>query len=146
MRAFVLIMALLAMPASAAEVGRFDLVCRGKVGRNESAGAFRLPGEADKRVTYDDVLYLRLLPDGSGQAQAPKKMQPAYKDDEAGWFKIIEASITPDQIGGKIRFNSMYKPKLHVDRRTGLVTVFGKLGDFSGDCAPYDPSSSARKF
>lgn len=146
MRAFALA-GIVAASGVQAQEPSLDLVCRGKVGRNESSHTVPLPfDKADRRVDYDDSTHLRLRPDNTGEVRIPKKMQPAYKESKDGWFPLINVTRSGDLIRGKVRFHSMYKPKFQVDRVTGLLTIYGQLGDFAGDCSAFEPNEPKRKF
>lgn len=150
MRVWVMIAtALVATPAMAEQDrdASLNLICEGSASRDEASKP-RLPWDTkrDKRVDYQDSVYLRLRTDNTGEAQLPKKMQSAYKEGKEGWFPLIGVTRDPNLIEGQIRLHAMYKPRFKIDRRTGLLTISGQLGDFSGKCEPYDPNAGSRKF
>ena len=142
--------ALLPLPAVAntgANSGDLNLVCRGKASRDESSKP-SLPWDTkrEKRVDYEEAVYLRLRSDNTGEAQLPKKMQSAYKESKDGWFPLLDVNRKDNEVNGRVRLHSMYKPKFRIDRITGLLTIYGDLGDFAGECVSFDPAAVTRKF
>lgn len=126
------------------------LVCAGTTSKDQSVGdiAALLSGSStSQRVDLGDIVRFQINGDNTGKASVPKRIQSGYKENyKEGWFPLSSVATGPNEFSGSIRMHSMYKPKFRIDRVTGLVTIRGNLGDFSGKCEPYDPAGSTRRF
>ncbi len=145
----------LVAPAFAEEAspGPTNLICSGTAAKDQSTtsyGSVLGSGQvgivnSERRINFDDSISVRLTSTG-GEARIPRKLVGAYHEDRNGWYPLIEVQRNDDEITGKIRIHSMYKPRFRLDRITGLMTMNGTLGDFSGQCQAYDPDKVERKF
>lgn len=135
--------------AQATEPKAIDLICIGTASSDQSIGTISslLAGESHvQRVGSEDSITFHIDPANTGEARLPKRIQSAHKEDREGWFRLIEVVRAPNEITGRVRLHSMYKPKFRIDRITGLVNLSGNLGDFSGRCEAYDPATVQKKF
>lgn len=62
-----------------------------------------------------------------------------------GWWNLENLVVGRDQITASYRLNGMNKPKVTVDRRTGLITVKA-MTDFSGRCDVGNWGNGQRRF
>jgi hypothetical protein len=76
-----------------------------------------------------------LIIDGeNSRIRMPRAMLPAIRGGKDGWFDLKNLKVTADSINGSAAVNFMNKPKVHIDRRTGSISISGKAGDYSGRC------------
>jgi hypothetical protein len=100
-----------------------------------------------ERVGSTDSVSFQLNPDNTGTARLPRRLQSSYREaNPDGSFRLIEVMRGQGEITGKVRIHANYKPRFRLDRITGVVTLNGVLGDFSGRCEAYDPATVQRKF
>jgi hypothetical protein len=103
-------------------------------------------GRSERIATEDSVLF-SIAGDNTGSARLPRRLQSAYKEaNKDGSFRLVEVVRAESEITGKVRLHGMYKPRFRLDRLTGVATINGSLGSFSGRCEPYDPATAQRKF
>lgn len=148
-------LAALVAPALAGETspGLTNLICSGTAAKDQSTtsyGSVLGSGQigivnSERRINFEDSISFRLTETG-GEARMPRKLVGAYHEDKNGWYPLIEVRRSADEFTGKIRIHSMYKPSFRLDRITGLMTMNGTLGDFSGQCQAYNPDKVERKF
>lgn len=144
----ILLLAALGAPEAPAAAAPTHLICTGAASKEEDTETLSslLSGTSrPERVETQDSVTFRLT-DTGGEARLPKRIQSAHKEDREGWFPLVEFKRADDEITGKIRLHSMYKPRFRLDRLTGQVNINGTLGDFTGTCQPYDPATVERKF
>ncbi|MGE5721670.1 MAG: hypothetical protein ACM3YM_04345 [Sphingomonadales bacterium] len=142
-RATTLVLALLLSPVSAS-AATLNLICIGSASIDPSATIMTTPNE--HRYNIDEAVTIRLNEDNTGEARVPRKLLPPVRYGHDGWYKLIKVKRTDNEITGVVRFNEYNKPRLRLDRITGLITLQGPNGDFSGRCEPYDPATVQRKF
>lgn len=64
---------------------------------------------------------------------------------DRGWWDLENLVVERDQITASYRLNGMNRPKITVNRRTGLITVKA-ITDFSGRCDVGDWGNGQRRF
>jgi hypothetical protein len=139
--------------AEEASLGSTSLICSGTAAKDQSTtsyGSVLRSGQigivnSERRINFDDSVSVRLTSSG-GEARIPRRLVGAYHEDHNGWYPLVDVQQSADEIIGKVRIHSMYKPRFRLDRITGLMTMNGTLGDFSGQCQAYDPEKVERKF
>lgn len=94
---------------------------------------------------FDDQVTVRLS-DASGTIRMPRTMLPPLHGGNGGWFELRRYSATPDTIDGEVAVSMIDHPKVHIDRRTGTISIDGKVGHYSGQCEKFDPASQLRRF
>lgn len=94
---------------------------------------------------FDDQVSLRMQ-GAQGRLRMPRTMLPSIRGGEDGWFKLRDVSIKPDEITASVAVNVLDNPKLRLDRYSGAISISGKSGDYSGQCEPFDPARTRRKF
>ena len=92
-----------------------------------------------------DTLALKVVTDG-GEARLPQIIRPPFGSNRDGWYSLKKVLWADNEITARVRYNGIASAKLRLDRITGMVTVDGSAGRFSGTCAPYDPATVNRKF
>lgn len=148
---FVLMLAL-----SASIEGRLDLVCLGRGSANKPTSSTAYVTDNYGNSASANVMGNRSVPfadqvnlwiEGSdGRIRIPRTMLPPLRGGEDGWFKIKKLQISESEITGSIAVNVINNPKLTIDRRTGLIRLSGKAGDYVGECQRYTPSDMPQKF
>jgi len=98
-----------------------------------------------RSVPFDDQVNIDLT-DDSGRIRMPRVMLPIAHGGSGGWFEIRKIVKTDQEITGSIQVNFVNSPKLRLDRITGRISIHGMNGDYTGECAPYDPATVQRKF
>jgi hypothetical protein len=71
---------------------------------------------------------------GTARIKLPRPMQPLLSGDNDGWFPVEGFFMNANEITGTVRINFLNKPKLRIDRNSGMITIEGGLGDFTGQC------------
>lgn len=83
---------------------------------------------------------------GQGRIQlGPKLVPPIHSGDDHGWWDLDNVVVTPDTITASYRLNGLNKPKIRIDRRSGLIEIKG-MTDFSGRCDAGDWGAGQRRF
>ena len=139
-----------AQVAEAPPLPALHLICTGTASKDQEVGTaldFLADNARTERVGTADSISFTINGDDTGEARLPRRLQSAYKEPvRENWFRLINVKRDADEITGQVRLHGMYKPMFRLDRLTGLVTLSGTLGDFSGTCQPYDPAMVERKF
>ena len=142
--------------AQAAPEGRLQLTCRGGGTANKSDTA-RVYGtdstgksawanvESQRTEGFEDQVDL-WIENGEGRIRLPRTMLPPIRGGEKGWFKLNDIVMSDGAITASAAVNFINKPKLRVDRRTGVISIDGKAGHYGGQCERYDPIAQPRKF
>jgi len=81
----------------------------------------------------------------TGRIKVPEPLVPSLNTRSDGWFAIRELVVTSDFITGKVKLNFLNNKHLRIDRRSGLLTLDGSSGNFSGQCEAVD-RYTPRKF
>lgn len=79
-------------------------------------------------------------------ARVPRRFLPPLHGGQKGVFPLKDVVVTDDAITGTVLINYANHPKLRLDRRTGSVSMDGKVGAYAGECHPYDPTAQQRAF
>lgn len=75
----------------------------------------------------------------------PKLVPPIHSGDDHGWWDLDNVVVTADTITASYRLNGLNKPKVKIDRRSGLINIKG-MTDFSGRCDAGDWGAGQRRF
>lgn len=144
---FSIILGLLAAEGAASPI---NLICTGTALKDERVGtALDFIGGTAKteRIGTQDTVSFAIKPDSTGTAHLPDRLQSPYKEANSdGSFNLIKVTQSENEIAGQIRLHASYKPKFRLNRLSGVVTINGVLGAFSGTCERYDPATVQRKF
>lgn len=105
-------------------------------------------------VAFQDQIGVRFDGD-TPRIRLPGQLTPIARGGSAGWMKIRNLEIAVHEITGLIAVNILNMPRLHIDRRTGLMTIsapatlfpgFGTGGTFTAMCEAVDPERTQRRF
>lgn len=145
---------LLAMAATME--GRLDLVCLGQGSANKQTSSSAYVTDNYGNSAWGNVVGNRSVPfadqvnlwieGDEGRLRMPRSMLPPLRGGEDGWFKIKDLSVTDDEITGSVAVNFINNPKMIIDRRTGLIRLSGKGGDYIGECERFVPSAMSQRF
>jgi len=83
---------------------------------------------------------------GTARIKLPRPMMPLMSGDNDGWFPVNDFFMNDREITGTIRINALNKPKLRIDRNTGIITINGGFSDLSGTCELVHEDTAHRKF
>jgi hypothetical protein len=148
--ALMLISIVIAAAASAATAPPINLICIGTALKDERVGTtldFLAGNTRTERVGTQDTIRFTIEAGSTGTARLPARLQSPYKEaNQDGSFNLMKVVQTDNEITGQIRLHANYKPKFRLDRLSGVVTVSGVLGEFSGTCERFDPATVERKF
>lgn len=99
---------------------------------------------ASRAVPFADQVDVEIDDDDEGRIRLPRTMLPPIHGGDNGWMKLKNVKLTDSEITGTAAVNFINSPKVHIDRRTGTISINGKAGSYSGDCQRYDPGSATR--
>ena len=78
-----------------------------------------------------------------GTIHMPKALIPPLHDGgDNGWWRIDDLMVGHDEIRGRFRLNSLNKPTIVINRRSGIMTLDGMI-KFTGRC---DADDGHRRF
>jgi hypothetical protein len=81
---------------------------------------------------------------GDDRIRMPRAMLPGLHGGNQGWFKLKNLAADPRSIKASIAVGFLSSPKLFIDRVTGIISISGSDGDYSGQCQVVDPNAPAR--
>jgi hypothetical protein len=134
---------------------KLSLVCvgQGEQARRDvtTASIYSSQGSASGYATsthdraYQDTVSVELDENGGGRLRPPETfIPPAHGGGMDGWWTIQNLVVTGDEISGRISFNIFNSPAVHINRSSGMISIFGMKTSFTGQCEKVDPS--VRKF
>lgn len=80
-----------------------------------------------------------------GRIRLPRTTLPVIRGGEAGWFRLRNVRVTDRTITATAAVNFINRPKVHIDRVTGTITINGMNGDYNGRCEKVD-AEAERQF
>jgi hypothetical protein len=86
------------------------------------------------------------ISNGTARIKLPSAMKPLISSDQNGWFAINDFFMNDTEITGLVKINGLNKPKLRIDRGTGIITIANGLNDFTGTCELVTHDPAKRKF
>lgn len=132
--------------ADGAEPVPMHLICTGSSSRDETVRSGLFGTGRGERINHANSLSFQLAGE-DGTARLPDNMLSGYRErNKDGSFNLVRVQVSANEITGQIRIHGMNKPRFRLDRLTGVVTIDGTLGDFSGRCEAFDPATVERKF
>ncbi len=150
-----IILGLLLM-AQAAPEGRLQLTCRGGGTANKQDSTSAYAGDNAGNSAWATVQGRRAegfedqvdlwIENGEGRVRLPRTMLPPVRGGEDGWFKLNDIEMGDAAITASAAVNFINKPKLRVDRHTGVISIDGKAGHYVGQCEKFDPAAQPRRF
>lgn len=133
---------------------RLDLVCGGGGSANKSDTSFgRIQDDAGgsatatvtrRRTEGFDAQVDVWVEGATGKIRLPRSMLPPVHGGDDGWFNLKNVRTTDQEITASATVNFMNSPKIYIDRRTGVISIDGKAGHYTGQCQRVDPN--ARRF
>lgn len=132
------------------------LLCQGSgtVSDNQTTVGTQFKSDSDKtKTTVSNTMGHRSFNGAatveiSGNAvrfQLPHEMVPGLNNAHDGWFTMDQSFVGDKEITGVLALNFLNKPKVKIDRMSGLLTVASGFSDFSGPCTKVD-ADAAPKF
>ncbi len=64
----------------------------------------------------------------------PRTTLPPVHGGTGGWFQLKDVRINDREIDGSAGVNFVNRPKVHIDRVTGTISIHGINGDYIGQC------------
>lgn len=92
---------------------------------------------------FADQVDVRLF-SGDDRIRLPRTMLPPIRGGDEGWFKLKGVSADARSIRAKAAVNFMNSPNVHIDRVTGVISISGKVGNYTGQCQAVDPNTRAQ--
>lgn len=74
----------------------------------------------------------------------PRTMLPPLHGGTDGWFRLKNVTADARSIKASVAINFMNSPKVFIDRVTGVISISGKAGDYTGQCQAMDSTAPAR--
>jgi hypothetical protein len=89
---------------------------------------------------FDSAVTIQISGD-DGRIRLPKKLIPPINSggDDQHWWQLTDIRMGSNEIDASYRLNGLNKPKVKIDRTTGLISIKGTGQDFSGRCDVVDP-------
>lgn len=138
--------------ARVASADRLELACIGGGAANKFAQSEFWGNNGNggtltgtRPVGFEDQVNL-WIEGQEGRVRMPGSMLPPIRGGENGWFKLKDIEVSEREVTASVAINALNNPKLRVDRFTGMISISGKAGDFSGRCQKYDPTTEQRAF
>ena len=78
------------------------------------------------------------LTGAEGRIRLPRVTLPLMRGGDGGWFKLTNVRITDRAITGSAAVNFINRPKVHIDRVTGVISINGMNGSYVGKCQRVD--------
>jgi hypothetical protein len=137
-----------------------NLTCVGRGAANKTAyktirtdskekGADGKPITTTKTVSenykqdFADQVDVRLF-SGDDRIRVPRTMLPDFHGGERGWFKLKNIVADARSVQASTNLGMLNNPKIYIDRMTGIITISGKAGDYSGQCQAVTADAPAR--
>ena len=146
----------LAAQAQAADLA-INLVCVGQGEKLESTPTHSLEWDKyDHKYRVKDGYHTAMQDFASavtiqiqgedGRIRLPKKLVPPIHSggDDQHWWQLEDIVVQADEIRASYRLNGMNKPKVKIDRTSGLISIKGFGQGFEGRCDKVD--EGARRF
>lgn len=113
------------------------------------------PGEADHRIVAVEVIILQAtkhekfddemmvdIVGTTGTATVPRRLLGKIEPSRSS-FDLTSVKISDEEIRGKISINWANHPNFSIDRRSGVLSMSGEIGTFTGRCRKADPTHRA---
>lgn len=92
---------------------------------------------------FEDQIDIRLF-GGDDRIRLPRTMLPGIHGGQAGWFKLKDVVADARSISAHAAVSAFHNPKVYIDRMTGTISISGKDGDYTGQCAAVAADAVAR--
>lgn len=102
-------------------------------GRGQYSGSSYGTVTGTRAQGYTDQVDVELTGD-SGKIRLPRVVLPVVRGGDNGWFELRDVEMSDRAIEAKAAINFINRPKVHIDRMTGTISISGKSGTFVGKC------------
>jgi hypothetical protein len=92
---------------------------------------------------FEDQVDVRLF-SGDDRIRMPRTMLPPIHGGSDGWFKLKDVKADGRSIHASAAVNFMNNPKVYIDRVTGMISISGRAGDYTGECQVIDANAPAK--
>jgi len=118
-------------------------------GSDNMGGTFTYSGSgsvmAREKVSENDEIMVDVT-GADGRVRIPDSWLPRLHNQTAdGWRTLSSLTVSDTEIRGRFEINLLLRPTLVVSRLTGRIDVVGQ-GRFAGECQPYQPGVTPRRF
>ena len=96
-----------------------------------------------RQQAFGDQVDIRLF-GGDDRIRLPRTMLPPLHGGSDGWFRLKGVQSDARRIRASAAVNFMNNPKVFIDRVTGVISISGKAGDFTGQCQAVDVNAPAK--
>lgn len=109
-------------------------------GRGQYSGSSQGTVTGIRAQGYADQVDVELT-GSEGKIRLPRVVLPILRGGENGWFELRDLEIDDRVIQAKAAINFINRPKVHIDRMTGTISISGKSGTFMGKCQKVEPAA-----
>lgn len=102
-------------------------------GRGEYSGSSSAVIQGQRTQDYADQVDIEIEGE-AGRIRLPRVVLPPIRGGENGWFELRDLSLGERVIEAKAAINFLNRPRVHIDRTTGVISITGKNGTFVGRC------------
>ena len=114
-------------------------------GSDDKGGTFSGSVTARERASEDDEIMVDVT-GADGRVKIPDSWLPPLHNHTAdGWRTLSSLTVSDTEIRGRFEINFLLRPTLVISRLTGRIDVVGQ-GRFAGECHPYQPGVTPRRF
>lgn len=100
---------------------------------------------AREMVSEDDEIMVDVT-GADGRVRIPDRwLPPLHTHTADGWRTLSSLTVSDTEIRGRFEINFLLRPTLVISRLTGRIDVVGQ-GRFAGECQPYQPGVTKRRF
>lgn len=92
---------------------------------------------------FDEQVDIRLFA-GDDRIRMPRTMLPLFHGGSDGWFKLKNVAANARSIKASAAVAMLNNPKIFIDRVTGMISISGKAGDYTGQCQAVDANAPAK--
>lgn len=92
---------------------------------------------------FADQVDVRLF-SGDDRIRLPRTMLPPMHGGNDGWFRLKNVRVDARSIRAKAAVNLINSPSVYIDRTTGVISISGKAGDYSGRCEAMQTDAPAK--
>lgn len=112
-------------------------------GSGHYSGTFSGSVTGTRQQGYADQVDVEINGD-QGRIRLPRVVLPPIRGGKNGWFELRGLRSSERTIEGSAAINFINKPKVHIDRVTGTISINGMNGSFVGRCEAIE--AAPRKF